>query len=91
VSKYAARGSLEIQDAKKSQSHTIAQLRQAISSQLRHVSTIGKNWLNSNISLTCPYNTMNFGPLTAEIRWRVWGTPAISTGFAFWRRYYTAL
>jgi len=30
--------------------HTIAQLCQAISSQLRHISTIGKNLLNSNIS-----------------------------------------
>jgi len=29
---------------------TIAQLRWAISSQLRHVSTIGKNWLSTNTS-----------------------------------------
>jgi len=37
------------------------------------------NWkklLNSNISSTCPHDVMNFGPLTAEISWRVWGTPA---------------
>jgi len=26
---------------------------------------------------TCPDNTVNFGPLAAEIRWRVWGTPVI--------------
>jgi len=47
-----------------------------ISSQLRHVSTIGKTLLNSNISSTCPHNMVNFGPPTAEICWRVWGTPA---------------
>jgi len=35
-----------------------------------------KNLLNSNISSTCPRNMVNFGPLTAEIGWRVWGTRA---------------
>ena len=59
---------------------TITQLCRAISSQLRHVSTIGKNLLNSNISPTCPYNMVNFGPLAAEICWRVWGTPANFNG-----------
>jgi len=39
--KCAARGSLEIHDAKYRHG-TIAQLYPAISSQLRHVSTIGK-------------------------------------------------
>jgi len=47
--KCAARGSLKIQDAKKVAKNrhlgTIAQLRWAISSQLRHVSTIGKKTL----------------------------------------------
>ena len=33
-----------------------------------------KNLLNSNIFPTCPHNMVNFGPLTAEICWRVWGT-----------------
>jgi len=33
---------------------TIAPLCRAISSQLRHISTIGKNLLSSNISFTCP-------------------------------------
>jgi len=46
---------------------TIAQLCRTVSSQLRHVSTIGKNLLNSNISSTCPHNMANFSPLTAEI------------------------
>jgi len=55
---------------------TIAQLCRAISSQIRHLSTIGKNLLSRNISSTCPDNTVNFGSLAAEICWRVWGTPA---------------
>jgi len=46
---------------------TIAQTCRAISSQVRHVSTIGKNLLSSNISSTCPHNTVNFGRLAAEI------------------------
>ena len=54
-----------------------AQLYRAISSQLRHVSTIGKkNLLNSNTSPTCPYNMVNYGQLAAEIGSLVWGTPA---------------
>jgi len=35
-----------------------------------------KNLLSSNVSPTCPHNMVNFGPLAAEICWRVWGTPA---------------
>ena len=51
--------------------------------KIRHVglSTIGKNWLNSNIFPTCPHNMVNFGPVAAEIGWRVWGTPANFNGF----------
>jgi len=60
---------------------TIAQLYRAISSQLRHVSTIGKNVVNSNISSTRPYNMVNFGPLVADICLPVWGTPANFNGF----------
>jgi len=39
-----------------------------------------KNVLNSNTP-TCPYNMVNSGLLTAEICWRVWGTPANFNGF----------
>jgi len=49
-----------------------------------------KNLLSSNTASTCPDNMVNFGPLTAEICWRVWGTPTISTGFASWQCYCTA-
>ena len=59
----------------------MAQLCRAISSQLRHVSTIGKHLLNSNIFPTCPHNAVNFGPLVAEICSLVWGTPANFCGF----------
>jgi len=48
---------------------------------LRHVSTIGKNLLSISISSTCPHNMVNFGPLAAEIRWPVWGTPENFNGF----------
>jgi len=41
----------------------------------------GKNLLNSNIYSTCPLSMANFGPLTAEIGWRVWGTQANVNGF----------
>ena len=52
------------------------QLCLVISSQLRHVWTIGKNLLNNNMSSRCAHNVMNVGQLTAEMFWRVWGTPA---------------
>jgi len=38
------------------------------------------NLLNSNTSSTCPHNMVNFGPLTADICWRVSGTPANFNG-----------
>jgi len=61
---------------------TIAQLWRAISSQLRHVSTIGKkNLLSINMSSTCPRNMANFGPVVAEIDLVVWGTSANFNGF----------
>jgi len=60
---------------------TIAQICRAVSSQLRYVSTIGKNLLNNNISSTYPHNIANFGPLAAEIVLGVWGTPANFHGF----------
>jgi len=66
----------EIQDVKIRHLRTIAQGCRAISLHLRHLSTIGKKLSNSNISSTRPHNMVNFGPLTAEIGWRVWRTPA---------------
>jgi len=40
-----------------------------------------KKELNSNISSICPHNMVNFGPLTAEIGWTVWGIIANFNGF----------
>ena len=57
--KHAALGSRQMQDAKNRHLGTIAQLCRAISSQLRHVSTIGKKLLSSNISSTCSHNMVN--------------------------------
>ena len=59
---------------------TIAQICWAISSQPRHVSTIGKNFLSSNMSSTCSRNMVNFGLLAAEIGLPLWGTPPIFNG-----------
>jgi len=39
-----------------------------------------KQMLSNDMSSTCPHNMVNFGLLTAEIRWRVWGTPANFNG-----------
>jgi len=58
---------------------TIAQLCQAVSSQLRHASTIGKKFVKTPIPPR-PHNMVNFGLLTAKIR-RVWGTLANFNGF----------
>jgi len=55
---------------------SIAQLCRAISSQLRHISTIGKKLLNSNTSSTCPHSMVNFSPLTAEILFESLGHPS---------------
>jgi len=60
---------------------TIPQICRAISSQLRHVLTIGKNFLSSNISPTCPHNMVNFGPLAAKTGLPVWGTLPDFNGF----------
>jgi len=69
-----------MQDPKNRHLGTIAQLCWAISSQLRHVSSIGKI-LSSNISSTSPHNMVNFGLLVAEIVSLVWGIPANFDGF----------
>jgi len=66
---------------------TIAQLCRGISSQLRHILTIGKNLLNSNISPTCPHSMVNFSPLAAEIGSLVEAPQQISMDFASWLHY----
>jgi len=41
-----------------------------------HIDNRKKNLLNSNVASTCPHNIVKYGPLAAEICWRVWGTQA---------------
>ena len=84
----------EIQDAKNlfldRHLGTIAQFCRAISLQLRHVSTMGKNLLNSNISSTRLHNMANFGERLRSLG--EFGAPQdISTGLASWQRYCTTL
>jgi len=66
-------------DAKNRHLRTIAQACWAISSQGMYRQS-EKNLLSSNISSTCPYDMVNFGPLAAEIVSLVWGTPANFNG-----------
>jgi len=40
-----------------------------------------KKLQNTDTYSTCPHNMVNFGILTAETCWRVWGTPANFNGF----------
>jgi len=76
--KCTARGSLKIHDAKNL--GTIAQLSSCVFAPKACIDN-RKKLLNSNTSSTCPRNMVNFGLLTAEICWRVWGTPANLNGF----------
>ena len=55
--------------------HTITQLCQAVSPQLRYVLTTGKNLLSSNSSSTCPHNMANIRLLTADTGLPVWVSP----------------
>jgi len=59
----------------------------AVSLQLRHVLTIGKNLLNSSIFSKRPHIMVKFGPLVAEVSLPVWAPQQISTGLTCWLRY----
>jgi len=79
---YAARWKCRTQKSPKNRHlGTIAQICRAISPQLRHISTIEKKLLNSNVSPTCRNNMVNFSSLAAAICWRVWDTPPHFSGF----------
>ena len=69
----------EIQDAKIAKIWPSVHHRTALSSCIFATKVridLEKNFWNSNTCSTCAHNMANFGPLTAEICWRVWGTPA---------------
>jgi len=81
--KCAAHASLKIQDAKNCYLRTIALLCWAISSQLGHVSAIGKKLVKHQYLPTqvLMHKMVNFGPLASGIHSGVWGTPANFNGF----------
>jgi len=70
-----------MQDPKNRHLGIIAQICRAISSQLRHVLTIGKKLVKQQYLPHMPYNIVKFGLLAAEIVSLVWGTPANFNGF----------
>jgi len=59
----------------------IVETRHKVFPILGEASSPSKYLLSSNMSSTCPHNMVNFGPLAAEICWRVWSTPANFDGF----------
>jgi len=69
--------------------HINAELCQAISSHLRHALTIAKKLVKQQYLI---HMSSQYGELTAEIGWRVWGNPANFNGFRVlpsllhWRR-----
>ena len=79
---YAARCKYRTQKSRQNRHlGTIAQLRRAISSQIRHVSTIGKKLVKQQY---LPYMSPQYGELgrlAAEIVSLVWGTPGNFNGF----------
>jgi len=86
--KCAARGSLEKQDPKNRQKFAknspSGHHRTTLSDYIFATKALidnRKKFVSSNISSTCPHNMVNFGPLAAEICWRVRGTPANFNGF----------
>ena len=72
-----------MQDPKNCHLGTIIQLCRAISSQLRHLATIGKKLVKQQYLLHMfhMFHMVNFGPLAAEIVSLVWGPPANFNGF----------
>ena len=60
---------------------TIAQVCLAVSSQLRHVSAVGKKIVKQQYLLHMPYNMANFSVLAAEICSGLKGIPANFNGF----------
>jgi len=93
--KHAARVSLKYRTQKNRQKSPSGHHRTTLSGYIfatkACIDNRKKILLNSNISSTCPDNMVNLGPLAAEIGLPVWASLQISTGFASWQRYCTAL
>ena len=56
-------------------------LSACIFAAMAYINNRKKNLLNIDISCTRPHNMVNFGLLTFDVRWRVWGTPTNFNGF----------
>jgi len=84
--KCTASGSLEMKSSKNRRLGTIAQLCWAISSQLMHISTIGKNIKQQYLlHISAQYGELQSSGWDRSL---VWDTPQlISTAFASWLRY----
>jgi len=82
--KYKTQKVAKIQDAKSRQKSPSGHHRTNLSGYIfatkARIDNQKKNSLSSNTCSTCPHNMANFGPLTAEIGWPVWGTPANFNG-----------
>ena len=68
-------------DAKNRHLCNIEQLCRAVSLQLRHLLTIGKELVKQQYVLLMSPQYGELGSLTSEIGSRVWGTPANFNGF----------
>jgi len=94
--KPAARSSLKYRTKKVAKNHhlgTIAQLCRTIGpifATKEHIDN-RKKFLSISMPSTCPQNMVNFGPLAAEIGYQFGAPLQISTAFASWRRYCTAV
>jgi len=91
--KRAARGWLQIQDAKSRQKWPSCH-RTILSGYIFATKAPIDNrnkLLSSNISYTRSHNIVNMGPLAAEIGPVGWGTPANFNGFRVWQHCCTAI
>jgi len=69
-----------MQDPKLPSGHHRTNLSGYIFATKARIDNREKSLLNSNASPTCLHNMVNFGPLAAEICWRLWDTAANFNG-----------
>jgi len=77
--KCGTRGSLKMQ--KSPSRHHRTNVSTSIFAAKEYIDNRKKYLLNIDTSSTRRHNMVNFGLLTAEICWRLWGTPAHFNGF----------
>ena len=92
--KRAARGSLQIQDAKIAKKSPSAHHRTTLSGYILAIKAHIDNQKKTVKQQYLPHMSLQYGelrPLAAEIDSGVWAPQIISTGFASWQRYCTTL